>query len=479
MMAPLPSRLREGRFSWLGYILLAIIITLASHKLVGLFGPVFLLYAIGLAILVIVYAAVSFKSLLIPFLLLIASIGMLRFVWAFQAPFLPDLFLDRISLIWLTLVFTALAVYTRRSLRKPFLLDLLLLMHATYIATRVLMTDPVYFHTWTMSTFTPYAVYFFAKNIVWTRRNIQMVLIVLAVMSFYYTVTSISEKFHIQALLFPRRMIEPHPIAVGRSSGPFRSPGMFGDTMGMVLPVFLYFITQVRNRASKLFLGLSLLLGFVAILFTYTRGSMLAALLGMGVVVFLNRKAYLSYVLPLVVVMPLVAIMVVGVQDDEFLQERLESTNPIESRVGTIVTAVRLWRANPLFGCGSYQYKKFADDYVAPIEAPLIGTVRVRHFRGSPAHDMYFGPLAEDGAIGAILQILIYFVILRSSIQKYGLRRKNDHFATYILPLFFGIYAVYFFGGMIISFRHFAILGSLFYMAAGITYGYNPEESGD
>ncbi len=43
--------------------------------------------------------------------------------------------------------------------------------------------------------------------------------------------TAIAEKFHIEALLFPRLMAEIHPVSPGRSTGPFRSAGMFGDTM--------------------------------------------------------------------------------------------------------------------------------------------------------------------------------------------------------------------------------------------------------
>jgi O-antigen ligase len=179
----------------------------------------------------------------------------------------------------------------------------------------------------------------------------------------------------------------------------------------------------------------------------------------------------------LLFLLPLVAINVVGVKDDEFLQERMEATNPIEARIGSIVTAVRIWRDYPLFGCGPYQFRHFMRDYVAPIEAPLYGTVQVRYFKKSGAHDMYIGPLAEDGAVGMLLQYLIYFTIVRVSLAKLSLRRQNDHFATYILPLFFGIYAIYFFGGLIISFRHLSILGSLFYMAAGITSGYTPEEA--
>ena len=476
-MAPAGLRPRNNLIAWLGYLLLAITVTLISQEVIAFAGPISLLYAIVFVIIVITYSIVSLKAPIIPFLVLVASVGMLRYVWMLSAPILPDLFMDRISMVWLVIVFFGYSIYNRIPLRKPFTLDFLLLAHAIYIAARVLMTNPIHFHTWTQSVLTPYVVYFLAKNIVQTKRQIRMVLIVLITLSVYYTVTSIAEKFHIAELLFPRMMIEPHPEAAGRSSGPFRIPGTFGNTIGMLLPVFLYFISQARLKISKILFGFALLMGFVGLFFTYTRGSILGAAIGLGVVVFLNRKTYLPYVLPVLFLLPFVAINVIGVKEDEFLEERIEATNPIESRIGSMVTGFRMWRDYPLFGCGPYQYRAFAEDYVAPIEVPIMGTVRFKHFRGAPAHDMYIGPMAEDGIIGMLLQYFIYFTIVRISLAKLSLRRQNDHFATYILPLFFGIYTIYFFGGLITSFRHLSIMGSLFYMAAGITYGYTPEDA--
>lgn len=472
-------RSRSPFWRYAGYLGLGLGITFLAQKVIVLFGPATLIPLVGAGILALLYGIISFRNLIVPFLVLIASVGCLRFVWSVRAPFLPDIFMDRVSLIWLTIVFASLAIYRRIPLRRPFTLDLLLIMHATYLAVRVLATDPVAFHTWTMSILTPYATFFFAKNIIRTRRQIRYVLVVLASLSVYYTVTSISEKFHITALLYPKIMALPHPILAGRSSGPFRAPGIFGDSMAMVLPVFLYFIQQTRNKFVKIVLAVQLLAGLVAIYFTYTRGCMLAVVLSLGVVVFMNRKAYLKYLVPVVVVAPVLFISVIGVKQDRFLHSRLEATNPIESRIGAMVTAVRLWRAFPLFGVGPYQFGKYVEEYAAPVEVPIIGTVHIEQFRDSPAHDLYLSPLAEDGAVGGLMQLLIYIMVIRTAFDKLRLRKRGDHFATYILPLFFAIWAVYHFGGFIIPFRYFSFLGSMYYMVAGITYGYNPDEAED
>lgn len=478
---PRPSysvpRSRGKGLQYLPYILIAAAVAAFGHKLVTFMGPVPLIYMVGFASVLVIYAAISFRSLLVPFLVLIASVSLLRFLWAVHVPLLPDMFLDRVSLVWLLVIFFSMSIYLRKPLRGPFALDILMIMHATYIFIRVMATDPRNIALWVASLVTPYLVFFLAKNIVLTRRQIRIVLILLGILSFYYLATSIFEKFHIDALLYPTIMREPHPIAVGRSSGPFRGPGMFGDTMAMVLPVYLYFMSQARNRIYKIGLGLIFLLGAVGIYFTYTRGSWLCAILAIGMVVATGRKAYLRYVLPALFLVPVIGVTVIGVQQDKFLAERVGNKATAESRAGNLVTGLRLWRDYPLFGCGSYQFQEYSDIYIDPVELPIYGTVRVTQFRGSPAHDMYLGPLAEDGIVGMLLQLLIHAVILRVSVQKLKLREQGDHFATYILPLFFGIYTVYLFGGLIISFRHFAVIGSLYYMAAGITYGYRPEDA--
>ena len=463
----------------LGYTVLAVAVAVAGQKFFSYFGPGFVVTLLVVVSVGVLYAAISFRTLVIPFLVLIAAVSLLRFMWVVHVPVLPDMFIDRISLVWLLFIFLAMAIYRRKPFRGPFTLDLVMALYAAYILGRVLMTNRTYLSVWVMSLATPYVVYWLAKNIIVTRKQMNAVLVLLGILSLYYTVTSISEKFHIDFLLYPTIMREPHPIAVGRSSGPFRGPGVFGDTMAMMLPVYLYFIARARSVVWKVTFAAIFMFGMVAILFTYTRGSWLSAILAIVAVVVAGRRTYFRFVLPAVVAAPLLAVVFFGVKQDKFLEQRIGTTQTAESRAGNMVTAFRLWQDYPIFGVGSYQFQDYSSLYVDPVELPIFGTMRVNQFRGSPAHDMYVAPLAEDGAVGLLLQLLIHFMIIRMSLQKLKLRRQGDEFATYILPLFFGIYTVYLFGGLIVSFRYFAVLGSLYYMAAGITYGYRPADFED
>lgn len=469
------SRGFSGLLAASGYLLVFVFTILFSHFLLSRLGiQMFIFAVVGMSVGSI-YVLISFRSLAIPFYVLILSVGALRFIWAIKAPILPDLYFDRISLIWMTIVFMIIYFARGWSLKGPRKLDLFIFAHGVYILLRVYMGDMTHFHTWTMSILTPYLVYFFAKNVIQTKSQIRILMMVLLALSMYYTVTSIAEKYSIHWLLFPRYMIEPHPEFWGRSTGPFRNSGIFGNAIGMLLPVNLYFIVTTRQKALKVLFSISLVLGFAALFFSYTRGSWLSGIACLVTVAFFNRRHYMRTLVPLVVFVPFFSLYFLGLGQDKFMKERVENDDTIGSRVGTVVTVLRVWRDYPILGCGSFKYNSFREDYIAPVEVPILGNIRFVQFRHNSPHDMYFGPLAEDGLVGVGIQFAIYFFIIQSLLRKLRLRKYGDHVATYIIPIFLGIAASYLIGGLTISYRNTSILGVLFFMCAGIAYGYQPE----
>ncbi len=463
----------------IGYLLVFAVAMYGSNFLLTRLGlQVFLFVLIG-STFGLIYGLISFRNLAIPFYILILSVGALRFIWSIKAPLLPDLYFDRITLIWLTTVFMIVYFANRWQMKRPWTLDWFILAHGSYILLRIYMGDMVHFHTWTMSVLTPYLVYFFAKNIIQTQSQIRILMMILLALSIYYTITSIAEKFSIPWLLYPREMIWPHPEFHGRSCGPFRNSGIFGNAVGMLLPVHLYFIATVNRRALKLLLALSMALGFAALYFTYTRGSWLSGIACLVTVAFFNRRSYLKTLVPLLVIVPFFSLFFLNVGQDKFMKERVENDDTIGSRVGTMITTLRVWQDYPILGCGSYQFRDFREHYIEPIDVPILGTIRFAQFRHNSAHDMFLGPLAEDGLIGMGLQLTIYFLIIRAMLIKLKYRKYGDHVATYVIPIFLGIAASYLVGGVTISYRHSSILGALFYMCAGIAYGYQPEAADD
>lgn len=448
----------------------------ASHLIISRTGiKLFMMAVIGV-FFGIVYILISFSNLMIPFLVWILAVFGFRFIWSIRAPGLPDLYLDRMTMVGLTVVFFLKFIAEKRKFRGPFFLDILLLINALYILTIIYVRDMRMFHDWTMSYLIPYAGYFFAKNLVTTIKGIRRFLWVLLVLLVYYNITSIAEKFQIHMLLWPKYILDGGQFW-GRSNGPFGHAPLFGTIIGMMIPFHLYFIATVKNRTMKGFLYLSLALGFAGLYFTYTRGSWLAGIFALVVVAFLNRRHFLKIVLPAIVVVPVIAIMFLGIGQDKFMKDRVENEDTLGSRLGTFVTATKVWKANPIFGVGFNKYRNVLDNYIEPLDLPLIGVINVSQFRHNPPHDIYIAFLAETGVVGALLQGSIYFMILRIFLAKYAWRKQGDYFATYILPLFGGIFVGYLVGGLAIDYKFFSVVGTLFYASAGIMYGYQREAS--
>jgi len=423
-----------------------------------------------------VYTVISFGNLLIPFLVWILSVFGFRFLWSIQTPGLPDLFLDRMTIIWLTMVFFVKFFAEKRTFRGPYLLDLLLLAQGLYIFLGIYFRGMVAFHAWTMSYLVPFAAYFFAKNLVTTSPKIRRMFWALLGLVLYYSITSVAEKLGIQMLIWPKYILQINAFS-GRSGGPFGHAPLFGTIMGMMIPIHLYFIATVKNNVLKILLFMSLLLGFAGLYFTYTRGSWLAGIMALMAVVLLNRKQFLKMVMPALVIAPIVAILFLGIQQDKFMKQRVENENTVGTRLGTLVTATKVWWDRPLFGVGFHQYRKVLDNYIEPLNLPFIGVIPVKQFRNNPPHDIYIAFLAETGLVGVLLQGAIYLLILKTFLLKFALRKKGDYFAIYILPIFGGIFVGYMVGGLAIDYKFFSVVGTLFYSCAGIMYGYQPEDS--
>ncbi len=463
------------RIATAGYILLAGAVLLGSQLVIRRLGAGRFVEVLAGVLFAVLFSIISFRYLPVPFYLWILSIGGFRYIWSIKTPILPDLYLDRMLMIWTVLVFLVKAVAERRAMRRPFSLDLLLLAHALYILTQVVFQGMEFFATWTVCILIPYTVYFLAKNIITSHRQIRNLLWGLLALSVYYNVTSVAEKFDINWLLWPKIMIGIDVGWRGRSVGPFLHAPLFGTIIGILLPIHLYFLATVKRSWMRLLLAVSMLLGIGGLYFTYTRGSWLAGIVALVIAAALNRKAYLRYLMPLALLAPILAVTMLGLAQDKFMKERMENEDTIGSRLGTAVTVLRVWRDHPLFGVGFFQYGKVRDEYLKPVAVPGFPIIGYWQFRRTSIHDIYIGPLAETGLVGAGLQIAIYFMIIRIFFRKLIRRAEEDHFTSYVMPVFGGLMVGYLAGGLAIDYRFFSVVGTLFMLCAGILDGYGGE----
>lgn len=469
-------RLRSGWLNVAGCVMLAGLVFLAGRFLVGRVGADLFAGVLAGVLLTIIFLIVSFRHLTIPFYLWILSVGGFRFLWSIQMPVLPDLYLDRMAMIWLAIVFLIKYVSEQRKLRGPFTLDILLLVHGLYVLVQIVLNDMYAFHAWTMSILIPYSAFVLAKNIVTTRRQVRLTLWMLFALGVYYNVTAVAERYDFNILIWPKEIREGYAGYINRSVGPFMHAPLFGTVIGMLLPLHLYFLATIRNRLGQVLLVVSLLVGLAGIAFTYTRGAWIAGGVALIVTAALNRKAYLRYLLPAAVLAPIMAIAVLGLAQDKFMKERLENEDTVGSRFGTGVTVLRVWRDHPLFGVGYFRFPHVRERYIQPVEIPGMPTIRYIQFRHNAIHDIYLGPLAETGLFGMGLQVAIYLLIAKKLLRMLARQRDGDHFACYVLPVFGGVFAGYLAGGLAIDYRFFSAVGAIFLVCAGIMDGYSDHD---
>lgn len=469
----------RGLQRWLvpaGYLFVAALVLFGSQVALGRLTSNGFVFALVGILLATIYTVVSFRYLQIPFFVWILSVCGFRFLWNIQAPGLPDLYLDRLSLLWLAVVFVVKYVADQRRLRGPFRLDALVVVHMLYILGQVILHDMQNFSAWVASVLMPTAAYLLAKNVLTKRRSLDALMWLLFALGVYYNVTSVAEKYDLNFLIWPKYVVTAGGEFAGRSQGPFLQAPLFGTVIGMILPVNLYCLARARTNWARFGVGVAMLLGFAGLYFTYTRGSWLAGLMAISVATWMNRRAFLRYLVPIMVVAPVIAIGFLGLAQDEFMKERVEDEDTIGSRLGTAATVFRVWRDHPVFGVGFFQYRSVREHYIQPVEVPGLPVIRFNQFRHNSIHDIYLGPLAEEGLVGSFIQFAIYALILRSLHRKFYRRKAPDPYADLILPILGGVMVGYLVGGIAFDYRFFSVVGTLFMMCAGIVEGYRAED---
>jgi len=118
-------------------------------------------------------------------------------------------------------------------------------------------------------------------------------------------------------------------------------------------------------------------------------------------------------------------------------------------------------------------------EYNTTTHIPFYGMVRRQASADIPPHDIYLGRLAEEGVIGAILQFWFYLLIFRAFVRRWQKDVWSSWFNKNTLVLFGAMMIVYLVGGMVIDYRYFDLVNVLFYMLAGLVYGFDPTQAED
>jgi len=461
-------------------VFLGIISLIVSYVLLDKLGVLYFVVVLGGATAVFLLGFVTFRNISFALSIWLLSMCGFRTLGMVNMPGLPDMSIDRILLVWMILFFFFRVVVGAQKIEKPFLADVILLLTTIYIVVQIQFKNSPHFHFWVLSYLSPFFAYIYGKYTVKKDFEIRNIIFFFLILTVYFYITAIAEHFGWNSLVIPKSILDPHKgfWIPGRARGPLLHPPLFGQVLAMSLLVHFFLMLHLKRKISVALLSLSLGLSFLALFFTYTRGPWVAGMAGILSLGFLG-KGYRKVIAIMVVVGFLGAIAgAVQLANSEFLQERVSNTHTIENRLGFFANAIRMFMTDPLFGVGFFNFQSLVDDFNQATYIPFYGLIRKDVAANVPIHDIYIGKMAEEGLVGTILQFSFYWVIFRAYISRWKENVWSRWFTKNTMVLFAGIMITYLVGGMIIDYRYFDLVNVVFYLLAGIIYGFNPRKAG-
>jgi len=200
-----------------------------------------------------------------------------------------------------------------------------------------------------------------------------------------------------------------------RVTGTFGIPGAYTTTLIFTMIIILQYAMTKAEGLLRVVLMVLFAFGSFLIFFSFSRGSWLALILALGVIMLLYPKPILTMI---AIAVPALAILSTTLLADEFAwaMQRLETEQTAESRVVLANAGVRMWEARPVFGWGYGSYDLYDWRFMQTVEN--ISPSRWDIEKGT-SHNTYLTILAETGLVGLILYALPVLWWLARSVKRY------------------------------------------------------------
>ena len=460
-------------------VVFGVILGVIAWFIMGRTGLDTVMIVLGVIILGAVLSYVSWRNLSLLVVIWLFTMSGFRSFAMIHVPFMPDISVERVIAAWLAVLFSLRLIMKRDTIQGPYTLDVILLLHTAYVLANVMyIGNSIRLHEWAISSVSPFVAYLVGKYMLKRDRDVRILFLFFLVVTVYYYVQSIAQKYDLDILIWPRAILEREKglWPMGRSRGPFLHPPLFGQMMAMVMLVQFYFFHRIKWRAGRVLLLASILLSSLGLLFTYTRAPWLAAAFGI-LTLAIMRPGYRQLVLTLAVIVSLAVFFgTVRFTEEKLFRERFQNKMTIENRLAAMSAALRMWRDNPLLGVGYFNWDQYYGRYQRGEEIPFYGYISRAAARYLVPHDIYWGRLAEEGIVSlALLWAALGVVWLRFR-RLWRIVPGRSWLNRDGLALFAGIFVCYMVGGTGIDFRYFDLVNVIPYLLAGILYGYQVPE---
>ena len=202
-----------------------------------------------------------------------------------------------------------------------------------------------------------------------------------------------------------------------RVGGPVGDPNYYAQILLMVMPLAIYRFLTDSSSTRRFAAGMALIIIGGAIIFTYSRATLLVLIVIVGLIMFERRiqfyKVFLGGALILALVYPLLPssftarmLTIVGLDTSSAEQEDVSA----QGRLSEALVAIQMFQEYPIFGIGFSQYERNYQSY-----SVFIGLDQRLEER--QAHNIYLEVAAETGIIGVLGFAIMLFFIYRAAID--------------------------------------------------------------
>jgi O-antigen ligase len=175
-----------------------------------------------------------------------------------------------------------------------------------------------------------------------------------------------------------------------RAYATFPHPNVLGGFLAAVLPLLVWKLMTGNKRKFKIFYGISVLLGVIALILSFSRSAWIAGLLGISIsycIACRPKKLYIFAIL----------FLTVSIGAYVFLSVHPDSESAVV-REQLVTAAISVWKTSPVTGVGLGNFL---------IALPRYIPSRAIYFL-QPVHNIYLLVLSETGIIG--LAGILFFI---------------------------------------------------------------------
>ena len=199
---------------------------------------------------------------------------------------------------------------------------------------------------------------------------------------------------------FSPQVLPAHWLRPDRTSGTFGSPHPYTVTLTFASLLLIPYLVDVKQRWFRLVLVGTVVIGFVGVFFSFSRGSWLGAVLAILGLLLRYPRATASIVLGTFALGSVLATSLLA-DDVAYAWNRLTTERTAENRIIVYAAALRMIEVKPLLGWGFGNYEHYDEQFKARVEG-----IPASLGEDVPSHNVYLTIGVEMGLIGLALYLL-------------------------------------------------------------------------